>query len=97
MVMIEDIVSEWILLLRQLGMAGRFELIHDRYHTGHKPDSRAISAWSRSKCLPRVFPRLIEVTTACTAKPHDCTNFKVDHATRSAATAEVVLCPYPNR
>ena len=32
-----------------VGDGCRFELIHDRYRTGHKPDSRAVTAWPKSK------------------------------------------------
>jgi hypothetical protein len=36
-----------------VGYGCRFELIHDRYRTGPKLTSWAVSVWSKSKC-PRV-------------------------------------------
>lgn len=73
----------------------RYGYRFERFTTGTVPVTNPILGQFRrgqSRSALRVsFHSLLESPPFAPAKPHDCTNFEVDHATHSVATAEVVL------
>jgi hypothetical protein len=81
----------WLLLLRRLDMAA---VRADSRPMPYRPQARFSGSFGVIKV--EVSSRVschggLNSSPLAPAKPHGCTNFEVDHATHSAATAEVVL------